>query len=39
MKPSRRAVEKPYKVNGTFGPEYSFIDTISQAHPEEELLF
>ncbi|MBK1879644.1 sialate O-acetylesterase [Pelagicoccus mobilis] len=39
LSPSRRAVEKPYKVNGTFGPEYSFIDSVSQAYSEEELLF
>jgi hypothetical protein len=39
LQASRRAVEKPYKVNGTFGPEYSFIDAVSKAHPEEELLF
>ena len=39
LQASRRAVEKPYKVNGTFGPEYSFIDTVAKAHPEEELLF
>lgn len=39
LQASRRAVEQPYKVNGTFGPEYSFIDTVAKAHPEEELLF
>ena len=39
LQANRRAVEHPYKVKGTFGPEYSFIDTVSKAHPEEELLF
>jgi hypothetical protein len=39
LRPNRRVVEQPYKVNGTFGPEYNFIDAVAKAHPEEELLF
>jgi uncharacterized pyridoxamine 5'-phosphate oxidase family protein len=39
LKASRRATLKPYNVKGTFGPEYSFIDTLSQIYPEEDLLF
>lgn len=30
---------KPYKVNGRFGAEFSFIEKVSRAYPNEEILF
>jgi len=39
LQPSRRTTDKPYKVKGTFGPEYSFVDSISKKHKNEDILF